>query len=270
MEATVDEAARICARLLREGAVSRVEIRGLDQSEIRNEVEERLERVGLVLATSAYAEHVGLRLSPSVTADAAFDAASNLGLRADHCALLTILWARLVLQKRTAVDTENAPGPRSLLPADRADHARLFTPNVRVETLFREFGNVLGSRTRIKSLVSRLRVLGFLAGHGETIAPGPLLELGIDGERMIGFIRRGVLADLIAQKEAPTPTEDGAEAQVLRVLDELGGEAAMADLVGATGLPRERLRRILQDLIAAGHLRRSGERADTRYVKVQR
>ena len=87
---------------------------------------------------------------------------------------------------------------------------------------------------------------------------------------MIGFIRRGVLADLVAQKEAPTPIEEGAEAQVLGVLAELGGEAAMADLVGATGLPRERLRRILQDLIAAGHLQRSGERADTRYVKVQR
>jgi hypothetical protein len=269
MGGTVDEAARICARLLRQGAVARVELHELDHSEIRSEVEERLERVGLVLATSAYADHVGLRLSPSVTADSAFDAASNLGLRADHCALLTILWARLVLQKRTAVDTEDSPGPRPLLPADRADQARRFAPNVRMETLVREFGKVLGSRTHIKSLVSRLRALGFLAGHGETIEPGPLLELGIDGERMIGFIRRGVLADIVAQKDVPAQIEDGAEAKVLRVLDELGGEAVMADLERATGQPRNRLRRILQDLIAAGSVHRSGERADTRYVKVQ-
>lgn len=247
----------------------RAELRALDHPEVRREIEERLERVGLVLATSAYADHVGLRLSPSVTADSAFDAASNLGLRADHCALLTILWARLVLQKRTAVDTESAPGPGPLFPGDRADQARCFTPSVRMETLVREFGKVLGSRTHIKSLVSRLRVLGFLAGHGETIEPGPLLELGIDGERMIGFIRRGVLAELVARKEEPAASDDGAEAQVLRVLDELGGDAAMADLVRATGGQRDRLRRILKDLIAAGRVRKSGEHAATRYVAVQ-
>ncbi len=123
----MDEAARICARFLREGAVLRSELRALDHSDVRREVEERFERVGLVLATSAYADHVALRLSPAITADAAFDAASNLGLHADHCALLTILWARLVLQKRTAVDTEDAPGQRSLLASDRADEVTGWT-----------------------------------------------------------------------------------------------------------------------------------------------
>ena len=52
--------------------------------EIRGEVERRLGDVGLTLATSAYSEHVGLRLLPDVSADAAFDSASNLGLKADH------------------------------------------------------------------------------------------------------------------------------------------------------------------------------------------
>ncbi len=265
----MDEAARICARLLREGAVQRAELRALDHPDVRHEVEERLERVGLVLATSAYSDHVGLRLSPAITADAAFDAASNLGLHADHCALLTILWARLVLQKRTAVDTEEAPGQQSLLPTDRADEVRRFTPSVRMETLVREFGKVLGSRTHIKSLVSRLRALGFIAGHGETIEPGPLLELGIDGERMIAFIRRGVLADLVARKEQPAAVEDGAEAQVLRVLGELGGGAAMAELAKATGERPDRLRRTLRDLIAAGRVRKVGDRGATRYVTVE-
>lgn len=265
----MDEAARICARLLREGAVPRTELQALDHLEVRREVEERLERVGLVLATSAYAQHVGLRLSPAITADTAFDAASNLGLHADHCALLTILWARLVLQKRTAVDTEEAPGQRSLLPGDRADEVRQFTPSVRVETLVREFGKVLGSRTHIKALVSRLRALGFLAGHGESIEPGPLLELGIDGERMIAFIRRGVLADLVARKNEPTAVDDGAEAQVLRVLGELNGGAAMAELARATGERPDRLRRILRDLIAAGRVRKVGERTTTRYMAVE-
>lgn len=265
----MDEAARICARLLREGAAPRAELRALDHPDVRREVEERLERVGLVLATSAYSDHVGLRLSPGITADAAFDAASNIGLHADHCALLTILWARLVLQKRTAVDTEETPGQRSLLAADRTDEARRFTPSVRMETLVREFGNVLGSRTHIKSLVSRLRALGFLAGRGENIEPGPLLELGIDGERMIAFIRRGVLADLVARTEAPTAVDDGAEAQVLRALGDLGGGAVMADLAKVTGERPDRLRRILRDLIAAGRVHKVGERAATRYMTVE-
>lgn len=265
----MDEAARICARLLREGAVQRVELRALDHPDVRREVEERLERVGLTLATSAYSEHVGLRISSAITADPAFDAASNLGLHADHCALLTILWARLVLQKRTAVDREEAPGQPSLLPSVRADEVRRFTPSVRMETLVREFGKVLGSRTHIKSLVSRLRVLGFLAGRGETIEPGPFLELGIDGERMIAFIRRGVLADLVARKEEPTAVEDGAEAQVLRVLGELGGTAAIAELARATGERPDRLRRVLRDLIAAGRVRKVGERAATRYMATE-
>lgn len=266
----MDEAARICARLLRESAVPRAELRELDDPAVRREVEERFERVGLVLATSAYADHVGLRLSGSVTGDSAFDPASNLGLRADHCALLTILWARLVLQKRTAVDTDEAPGPRSLFPGDNTDQARRFTPSVRMETLVREFGKVLGSRTHMKSLVSRLRALGFLGGRGESIEPGPLLELGIDGERMIAFIRRGVLADLVAQKEEPAAVDDGGdEAQVLRALRQLGGRATMANLAQATDKRPDRLRRILRDLIASGRVRRSGERAATHYLAVE-
>ena len=110
------DAALICARLLWQGTIPRAELPLLDHPEVRQEVERRLESVGVVLATSAYSEHVGVRLSPEVTADAAFDAASNLGLRADACALLVILWARLVLQKRTAADTRQVPGQAALLP----------------------------------------------------------------------------------------------------------------------------------------------------------
>lgn len=63
----------------------------------------------------------------------------------------------------------------------------------RLETLVREFRPVLGGRSHIQRLVTRLRRLRFLAGHGDIIEPGPLLELGIDGERMVAFIRRGAL-----------------------------------------------------------------------------
>lgn len=265
----MEEAVRICARLLREGAVPRVEVPALDSSDVRSEVERRLGEVGLVLATSAYSEHVGIRLSPDVTGDAAFDAASNLGLHADACALLVVLWARLVLQKRTATDNRDVPGQASLLPEDRAMASRRFTPQVRIETLVREFGPSLGSRTHIKGLVSRLRRLRFLDGQGETIEAGPLLELGIDGERMIAFIRRGVLASLLdhrAEPASPAEGEDGGlESQVLRVIERLGGSVGIRDLERATGERRGRLREILRVLVAAGRVRREGERGRTRY-----
>src|SRR2546426_12531090 len=265
----MNEAALVCARLLREGTVARAELATLDHADIRHEVERRLEAVGLVLSTSAYSEHVAVRLSTEIAADTAFDAASNLGLRADACALLVILWASLVLQKRTAADTRQVPGQASLLPGEEAAAARGFTPQVRLETLFREFGDTLGSRTHIKGLVSQLRRLGFLGGHGEVIEAGPLLELGIDGERMIAFIRRKVLAEFLERAaDADVPQDsatDGVEAQGLDVLARLGGQAVMKDLARETRERPERLRRILRDLMAARRVERRGDRFHTRY-----
>jgi DNA-binding MarR family transcriptional regulator len=275
----MDEATRICARLLREGSVPRAALPDLDFPEVRSEVERRFQDVGLVLATSVYSEHVGIRLAPEVTADTAFDAASNLGLRSDACALLVILWARLVLQKRTAAETREVPGQSALFDRGQAAAARGYRPRVRLEALVREFRPVLGGRSRIQSLVTQLRRLGFLAGHGEQIEAGPLLELAIDGERMVAFLRREVLAKLLAEREQPGgESEDGAgEAaaeqellagaggRVLAALARLGGSAAMGDLARLTEAPASRLRRVLRDLEAGGRVRRTGERASARY-----
>jgi hypothetical protein len=267
----VDAATLICARLLRAGAVPRTELPDLDFPEVRREVERRLQAVGLVLATSAYSEHVGIRLSSEATADSAFDAASNLGLRSDACALLVILWARLVLQKRTATETRELPGQESLFTSERAAAARGFRPSVRLEALAREFRAVLGGRSRIQSLVTQLRRLHFLAGHGEIIEAGPLLELGIDGERMIAFIRREVLAKLLAERAATGAGEkeddaiDGLAAQVLEILARLGGSAAMGELARETAARPERLRQVFRELIGSGRIQRTGERSATRY-----
>src|SRR3954463_61571 len=116
----MDTATLLCARLLRAGAVTRAELPDLDFPEVRREVERRLAAVGLVLATSAYSEHVGIRLAAEVTGDSAFDAAPTRGLRADACALLVILGARLVLQKRTAADTRELPGQGEVFPDAQA------------------------------------------------------------------------------------------------------------------------------------------------------
>jgi hypothetical protein len=272
----MDEATRICALLLRHGTVPRAEVPQLDHGSVREEVEERLGRVGLMLATSAYSTDVGTRLSSVVTADPGFDAASNLGLKADACALLVILWARRVLQKRTATERREAPGQRPLLEEERREQVRAYRPALRFETLVREFGPVLGSRSHVQRLVTTLRRLGFLEGRGEQLEAGPLLELGIDGERMITFIRRGVLREAL-EPIASTGDEGAARgsrssepsAQLLRVMQQLSRPVSMADLVRETGGRPEQLRRALRQLTEAGCVLRTGERGATRYRAVE-
>lgn len=243
-------AVRICARLLRAGALPLSEVPGLEAPEVRREVERRLQGVGLVLATSSYSGHVGIRLAPEVARDPAFEAASNLGLGADACALLVVLWVRLVLPRRQS--------------GDRPEPAQ-----VRLDTLARELRPLLGDRRRIRELVAQLRRLNFLAGSGEVIEAGPLLELGLDGDRMIAFLRGGVLADLLRERvergiKRPESLA-GAASQVVEVLRRLGGSAAMTDLVRETGAPASRLRIVLRSLAAEGRVRRSGERRSSRY-----
>lgn len=253
----LDEATRICARLLREGSVALAELPALAAPEVRREVEQRLRSVGLMLATSPSSDHAGLRLAPEVTADAGLDAASHLGLRPEACALLVILWVRLIFQKRS----------------DAAE-----PPRVHLETLVRDFQPVLGGRSRIRSLVQELRRLRFLAGNGEEIEAAPLLELAIDGERMMSFLHRDVLAGLREEPErAVDPpgrmaaeSPGGLSGQVLVTIGRLGGTATMGDLSRLTHAPASRLRRILHELQNAGWVRRTGERAGTRYHLARR
>jgi hypothetical protein len=245
------EAIRVCARLLRAGALPHAEVPALGLPEVRNEVERRLRGVGLVLATSSWSDHVGIRLAPEVAGDPAFAAASNLGLRADACALLVFLWVRLVLPRRQA-------GEKRL-----ESH-----PQVRLDILARELRPLLGDRRRIRSLVTQLRRLHFLTGQGEVIEAGPLLELGIDGDRMLSFLRGGVLADLLKERPAGSKgpeSQASFASQVLDVLGRLGGSAGMTELVRETGAPASRLRSILRSLAAEGRVRRTGERRSARY-----
>ncbi len=265
----MDDATLTCARLVREGTVPRSELRVLDHPDVRAEVERRLAAVGLTLATSAYSEHVGIRLSAEVTSDRAFDAASNLGLKSDACALIVVLWARLVLQKRTAQSTRDVPGQSELLGEHRSEAARDYRPSVRFAAIVREFGHVLGSATHIRSLVTQLRKLGFAGGRSDVIEAGPLLELGIDGERMLSFVRREVLAQLLAEREAGRSEEDDDPgAPLLAVLERLGGSASISELEEATKEKRARLLRLLRALVHEGRVRRTGVRGNTRYERV--
>lgn len=275
----MDEAARICARLIVAGAVARKELPEIGHPAIRSEVEERLSRCGLALATSAYSDHVGLRLDPSTSDTSVLDEPSNLGLPADACALLTVLWARLALQRRTAEDTRDTPdAQRRLLPDEPGAAARRYAPSVRFETLRREFGAQLGGRVRLKALLGRLRRLGFVRyARLDAIEAGPLLELGIDGERMVAFIRSRVLGQLLEAREPQevaseppaAPASDAAE-RLISVLADDGPPASIGDLEQRTGIPRAQLRQALTELRAEGRVEKLGNRSHARYRAVVR
>ena len=266
----MNDAAVVCARLLREGAVLRSELPELDYLEVRAEVERRLEKVGLVLAASVYSEYVGLRLVPEVTADLAFEAASNLGLNADHCALLVVLWSYLSLQKRTASESREVPGQNVLFARDRAEAAKKYVPSVRIETIAREFKGQFGSYSHVKGLIGTLRRLKFIGGNGDIVEPGPLLELAIDGERMVAFVQREPLADLLKKLENGAPGEEAPENQAeQKVLEALRGAGAAGFQIGEierlTSMTRANLAKILSNLKTQGKALQLGTRYNTRY-----
>jgi hypothetical protein len=155
---------------------------------------------------------------------------------------------------------------------DSTAAVRDYRPQVRLETIQREFGSVIGSRTHLKRLVSQLRRLGFIGGRGDVIEAGPLLELGIDGERMVAFIRRGVLAQLLEERETredSQPAGPGPEEKVIEALRALGGTAAIRPLQEKTGFKRAALRKMLGALQESGRVERTGQRAGTRYHLVE-
>lgn len=200
---------QICARLFASGTLARDDARDLEHPQIRTEVEARLNACGLALATSAYSNYYGLVLRSDVADATVLDAPTNLELKADGCALLTVLWARLALQQRTVEDTQEIPTSQPLLlPQDRAARARSFTPSVRFETLAQEFGSRLGGRTRLRGLLSQLRRLRFITYNRlDDIQAGPLLELAIDGEKMIDFVRSRVLSELLNRTQSRVPAD---------------------------------------------------------------
>lgn len=236
----MNDVEQICARLIALGVLRRDDAHDLQHPQIRAEVEARLSACGLSLATSAYSEYYGLRLRTDIADATVLDAPTNLELKSDACALLTVLWARLALQRRTAEDTQEVPTHQaSLLPQHRAERARSFTPSLRFETLAQEFGPRLGGRTRLRSLLGQLRRLGFITYFRlDDIQAGPLLELAIDGEQMIAFIRSRVLGELLSQ--APPQTSEPGE----QPKQQSQAEKRLESVATEVNVPSERGKRV--------------------------
>ena len=248
----MDEAVQICARLIALGAIPRQELPELDHPVIRDEVEKRLAQCGFALASSAYSDHYGVRLTSNADASV-MDTTSNMALGADACALIAILWAKLALQKRTAADWQVTPLEQGELLADRRrEHALEFRPSVRFETLVHEFGRKLGGRVRLKAMLGHLRKLKFITYRRlDDIQSGPLLELAIDGEKMIGFIRSRVLSQYLetsSEEHAPPESTTEWADRVIDVLTAAGQPLKVSEIESRSGVGRRELKRALREL----------------------
>lgn len=264
------DAAQICARLIASRTLPRKDLPEIDHSGTRADVEARLSHIGLGLATSAYSDHVGLKLlDPSVLPGAA-----NMGLSVDSCALLTILWMRLALPYRTANDGgQTASAQQSLLPGERRAEAKAARPVVGFETLVKEFGAQLHGRVRLKGLLGQLRNLGFVQySRLESIEAGPLLELALDGEEMSRFVRTEIFKRYVENE-----SQDGVDAAPRATIDDRvfagldhGQPKKLIELEKALKIPRPTVRDALARLKRDGRIEQIGQGSQAAYRRAER
>ena len=84
----------------------------------------------------------------------------------------------------------------------------------------------------------------------DAIRAGPLLELAIDGEKMIGFIRSRVLSQYLGTVEGTlsAPHIEGTHLRVLKSLSEASQPPTISELEGRTGIARRDLKKVLREL----------------------
>lgn len=249
----MDETAQVCGRLITAGAVRRSDLPELDHPAVREEVDRRLANCGLVLASSAYSDHYGIRLLAAAD-NSVLDKPSNVGLDSGTCALITVLWAKLALQKRTAADQQLTPdGQGELLEETQREKAQAFQPSIRFETLVHEFGPKLGGKVRLRAMLGHLKRMKFVEYRRlDEIRAGPMLELAIDGERMIGFIRSRVLSQYLENPAGSSGSAldpiAGLKQKVIRLLSDASQPLTIADVEKSLGAHRRETKQALREL----------------------
>ena len=231
-EATEARAGEICAHLLIFPYLSRDKYKDLLLDEdLRESVARRLDAVGMQLAESFYSEHFAVRPKAEIEADIRFDWATNRRLPRGAVALLVVLWARLVMPRRTArdhrVDPED-PG-QDLFPESKK--VKDYVVKVPKEALLAEYGDRFG-RTNLLRYLGLVKRLGFVReDRSGRIFEGPLLDLLLDGQKLASEIQSGVLRDLLGDTTAvPAPELDLVSEG--GVADEVSGDDPAEDEIG--------------------------------------
>ncbi|MCB1937686.1 MAG: hypothetical protein KDF24_03675 [Rhodocyclaceae bacterium] len=191
--------------------------RALIDEHFRGELENRLASVGLHLLDNPYAAHVAVGLTPDAL-EPSFGAgreyqASNMGLARDEIALLTVLWALIILPKRerqvTRQNLANA-GQEELFASEQpVAHGAEVSAAVAEASLIADFGPRLGGKTKVRNfMLGKLARLGFIERRGGMILEGPLLDVALDYRLMADRIIHGTLADVLTAAGHAPPVDD--------------------------------------------------------------
>jgi hypothetical protein len=208
--------AQLIARLLAERAIPRSDPlvqRALIDAALHDELTRRLSAAGLRLLANPYAEHVAVGL------DAAADNAvfargdqvlsNNAGLQRDGVALLVLLWALIVLEKRERQLSRAEDEQRDMFgaakPTPRGAGAARGIPE---SVLIADYGARLGGKTRINMNLGILSRLGFVERRNKVIHEGPLLDLAFDYAELAPRIIDGALGDLLQRQPAAGGAKD--------------------------------------------------------------
>ncbi len=196
---------------------------------------ERLAACGMELVQHPYADNVCLRIKRDME-QPVFGGedtwlSSNLNLKRDQIALLVVLWALLILPKRSRQhERMNAGSPlrqNEMFTMEKPmPTAAELGISIAEATLLADFGDKLGGRSRIKNFgLPILSRLGFIDRRDGRIFEGPLLDLALDYQRMARRVLDGTLTELfgnssIDSDEAPQDDEDPAASDLNTDLSE--------------------------------------------------
>lgn len=205
-----DETASLVTRLLAQRWLPRTDAQArkalLDEA-FREDLDRRLEAVGLELREHPYAAYIGLavaRKSERAVFGGSDSWISNtMQLDRDGVALLVVIWALIVLPKRQRqIERQevDAAASQTQMFAEEKPIPRdpTVSPVIAERTLLADFAEKLGGKTRVNFNLGTLNRLGFIIRRKGEVAEGPLLDLAFDYERTARRILDGALGDLLA------------------------------------------------------------------------
>jgi hypothetical protein len=205
-----DETASLVTRLLAQRWLPRDDAQArkalLDEA-FREDLDRRLEAVGLELREHPYAAYIGLavaRKSERAVFGGSDSWISNtMQIDRDGVALLVVIWALIVLPKRQRQierqDVDAAASQAQMFAEEKPiPRDPTVSPVIAERTLLADFADKLGGKTRVNFNLGTLNRLGFIIRRKGEVAEGPLLDLAFDYERTARRILDGALGDLLA------------------------------------------------------------------------
>ncbi|MCJ8330089.1 MAG: hypothetical protein HRT89_12390 [Lentisphaeria bacterium] len=215
-----DRAQEICSILMSNGYAPVNEFRDLLYDELlRNEVERRLDRIGMKLLHNIYSDHWGVALNANTASDDRLEWSNNLGLDRGAMALMLILWCKLILPKRLDQESKkDEPGHLGQTFKKEMDEKPVQRASISRDQITSEFGAVLGGVTNTSKYLSQLARTKIIKVHSGVIEEGPLLALVIDEQNLSDELRRDVMISVLNRQK--TMMKDNVESSSDEAEDE--------------------------------------------------